>query len=411
MLNSGRSVGLASVCVIASGLLLNIYLAIVARSLSPAEYGYFGSFWSIALIVGFGFFLPVEQELARALQHQHSSAVLRIAMPVAVLGAAVECAIVLTTTPFLLRAFGGSVGVLAALSTLCLVSAGQFLVRGLLIGKGRLNLYGLLLVIDTFLRVLFAAVVWWALPVTSASFAWTLVLAIAVAHLPLLSRELGNWTFPLQPDTAMLRNFTRTMAPLLVGSIGGQILLNGLPVIVASFAAESQQDLAGRFAAAFFLARVPLFIVVPLQTTLVPMLTRLLSTEQPRGRISSIFARFAGALALAVMAGVIAAFTVGPWLVRTIFGPAYDMAGPDLALMAAGVVVHVGLIIATQALIAASMHAKVALTWMCGIAAAAVSFAVVSDLLMRAELAFLAGSLVGFVSATSFLLLGTTRQR
>ena len=51
-----------------SGLLVNAYLAIIARTISAAEYAYFGAFWSLALVTGFGMFLPIEQETARLLQ-------------------------------------------------------------------------------------------------------------------------------------------------------------------------------------------------------------------------------------------------------------------------------------------------------------------------------------------------------
>ena len=51
-----------------SGLLVNAYLAIIARTVSAAEYAYFGAFWSLALVAGFGMFLPIEQETARLMQ-------------------------------------------------------------------------------------------------------------------------------------------------------------------------------------------------------------------------------------------------------------------------------------------------------------------------------------------------------
>src|SRR3954469_9651377 len=66
--NRMRSVGLVVVGIVASGLLINAYLAIVARSLTASEYAYFGAFWSLAQVAGFGMFLSIEQQTARLLQ-------------------------------------------------------------------------------------------------------------------------------------------------------------------------------------------------------------------------------------------------------------------------------------------------------------------------------------------------------
>ncbi|OLT12551.1 hypothetical protein BJF78_24160 [Pseudonocardia sp. CNS-139] len=63
-----RSLGLVGLGIVASGLLINVYLAIIARNLTAAEYAYFGAFWSLAQVAGFGMFLAVEQETARLLQ-------------------------------------------------------------------------------------------------------------------------------------------------------------------------------------------------------------------------------------------------------------------------------------------------------------------------------------------------------
>ena len=62
------SLGFVAACIAVSGLLVYAYLAVIARNSTPADYSYFGAFWSLALIVGFGAFLPIEQALARALR-------------------------------------------------------------------------------------------------------------------------------------------------------------------------------------------------------------------------------------------------------------------------------------------------------------------------------------------------------
>ncbi|HEX6344532.1 hypothetical protein [Umezawaea sp.] len=374
----------------ASGLLVNAYLAVVARNLTPAEYGYFGAFWSLSLLIGFGAFLPVEQELARLSPNTAMRAATRVALGLA----AVELLLVAAASPLLLDPLGGEPWAVVAVAALCLVSAGQFLVRGALIGSGRLAWHGGLLVVDTALRVLFALGLGYAVVTDSAGFAWTLVAAIALAHLPLLL------TLPRGAGEVSTSDFLRSLLPLLFGSVCAQLLLNGLPVVVAATATDS--DTAGRFLAAFLLVRVPLFVAVPLQTALLPSLTRL-AREGGRTLVRTLVKLTAALAALGVLGAVFAAL-LGPWLVRLVFGASYVLAGGDLALMAVGVVAHLGLITTTQALVASALHAEVARAWLVGIASAAAVFALVPDLLLRAELSFLVGSGLGWITGVLLLI-------
>ncbi|MDX8149171.1 hypothetical protein SK854_44110 [Lentzea sp. BCCO 10_0061] len=360
-----RALGFVGVCIVLSGLLVNAYLAIVARNVSPAEYSDFGAFWSIALLVGFGAFLPVEQELARL-----GPRALRSAAVVAACMAVVECALAVFVSP--------------AVVVLCFLSAAQFLVRGALIGSGKLAWHGGLLVADTTLRVVFALLAGWLGATTSAQFEWTLVAAVAVAHLPVLAAIWwqGEGEVPV-------REFARAISPLLVGSLCAQLLLNGIPVLVTAIATPGERAQAGVFLAAFLLARVPLFVAVPLQTALLPVLAG--------KRKRTVVTRLAAVLAAAAIAGVAVAVTIGPWLVRLVFGPLYVVSATDLTLIALGVVAHLGLIVTTQALVADALHSRVAWTWVAGVLTAAVTFALIPDLLLRAEIAFLTGSLAGLL--------------
>ncbi|MCS7484788.1 lipopolysaccharide biosynthesis protein [Umezawaea endophytica] len=378
----------------ASGLLVNAYLAVVARNLTPAEYGYFGAFWSLSLLVGFGAFLPVEQELARLSPSAAMGAATRVALGLAGL----ELLLVAAASPLLLDPLGGKPWAVVAVAALCLVSAGQFLVRGALIGSGRLAWHGGLLVVDTALRVLFALGLGYAVVTDSAGFAWTLVAAIAVAHLPVLL------LVPRGPGSVSTSDFRRAVLPLLFGSVCAQLLLNGLPVVVAATATDS--DTAGRFLAAFLLVRVPLFVAVPLQTALLPSLAKL-SREGGRVLVRALV-RLTAVLAASGVVGAVFAGLLGPRLVRLVFGDSYVLAGGDLVLMAIGVVAHLGLIITTQALVASALHTKVAQAWLVGIAGAAATFALVPDLLLRAELSFLVGSGLGWL--TGMFLLTTSGE-
>ena len=126
-----RSLGLVGLGIVGSGLLVYAYLAIIARSVSAAEYAYFGAFWSLALVAGFGVFLPIEQETARLMQvPNRPRALLRAALLTALAMAGVQVALVAVASSWLAGLFGGHPVTVVAFALLCLVSAGQFVVRG-----------------------------------------------------------------------------------------------------------------------------------------------------------------------------------------------------------------------------------------------------------------------------------------
>ena len=411
-----RSLGLVGLAIVGSGLLVNAYLAIIARNISAAEYAYFGAFWSLALVAGFGVFLPIEQETARLMQvPDRPRGLLRAALLTAVQLAVVEVVLVAAAAPWLVRALGGHPASVAGVALLCLISAGQFVVRGALIGMDRMGRYALVILVDTLLRVAFAAGV--ALLVAnpgSPAFAWTLVAAIGLSHLPqlylLATRRTRVGQVPaLGQHTVTVPEVRRAVTPLLAGSLCAQLLLNGPPVLIPALAQnELEVTRAGQFLAAFTLARVPLFLVVPLQTALLPMLSALLHSGD-RATLRRVMSWLAAGVAALAVAAWVLGFFVGPFLVGLIFGDAYVLGGRDVALLAVGVAAHIGLVLVTQVLVAAVRHHLVAWAWLSGIVVATAVLLSVPDLLLAAELAFLAGSATGWLVGTVLVL--TTRRR
>jgi O-antigen/teichoic acid export membrane protein len=408
-------VGLA---IVGSGLLVNAYLAIIARSVSAAEYAYFGAFWSLALVAGFGVFLPIEQETARLMQvPNRPRGLLRAALLTAASLTAVQVVVVAAAAPWLARAFGGHGVTVVAFALLCLVSAGQFVVRGALIGMDRMGRYAQIMLADTVLRVLFAgAVALLAADPGSPAFAWTLVAAIGLAHAPqlflLATRRTRLGQVPtMGTHTVTVREVRRAVAPLLLGSLCAQLLLNGPPVLIPALAQnELEVTRAGQFLAAFTLARVPLFLVVPLQTALLPTFTALLHTGD-RAALRRVLAALAVGLAALGTAALALGYFVGPLLVGLIFGDQYVLGGRDVALLAVGVAGYIGLVLVTQVLVAAVRHRLVAVSWLAGVVVAALVLASVPDLLLGAELAFLAGSTTGWLVGTLLVLTTGRRER
>jgi O-antigen/teichoic acid export membrane protein len=406
--------------VVVAGLLVNLYLALVARLLpDTAAYGRFGAFWSIALVVGFGAFLPLEQELARVLQTAvRPASAMRVAAATALALAAVEAVAVLLLLPVLRAPYGGSTGLALATFALCGVSAVQFLVRGMLIGTNRLDVHAGILTLDAALRVVLVLLLSTAGTGHPPSlYAWTLVVAILCAHapaLPWLVRRVRGRAPAVPPPAGedgrlRARPFAGAIGHLLVASLCAQLLLNGPPLLVAGVATSGQADAAGRFLAAFTLARVPLFIAVPIQSALVPGLARQIAEGRRAALVRSVSTASAALLALAAAGGALAAW-IGPWLVGLVFGDRYAVSGRDLAAMVVAVMAHLGLLLTAQALVAAGGHRRVAVSWGAAVAAGVVPAVLVGDLFARGELAFLVGSLTGWVVATVLLLTGTVRR-
>jgi O-antigen/teichoic acid export membrane protein len=418
------SLSWVALSVAVSGLLTFGYLALVARALPAVEYGWFGAYWSLALVVAFGAFLPIELELARTVRRGPG----RVRMPPGTVRAvaavtALALAAVLACRSLLEPALGGHPGLWLALVAVCLVSGPQFVVRGVLLGTGAYGWYGALLLLDVGARLATAAALVAVDPArTSTGFGWTLPVAVALAHGPLLvawlrrgEREGGRRGPGGRGGRSGQDGAPAAGTPVLLGAVGhllvgclcAQALLNAAPVLVAGVAGPGEQVLTAQFVAGFTLVRVPLFLAVPLQSALVPPLAALDAAGDRRAGRRLLAGLLLGSAVLAAV-GALLGRLLGPPLVSALFGERYALSGPQLALLAAGAGCHVGLLVAAQALVAAGRHRDSAIAWAVGLVTAGVLFAVVPGLVARAGVAFAVGSAAGLAAATLLL---ARRQR
>lgn len=409
-----RLVGAATLGVLASGLIVNVYLAVVARALPPAEYAAFGSFWALALVLGFGAFLPLEQELAGGLPRpQDRRALLRAAAGASGVLIVLAVVVLFATTPVVLPALHDDPSSYLALVALCVVSGAQFLLRGVLIGTDRLVRHAAVMVVDALLRLGLAIGIFVLGGADADAFCWALVAAIVLAHLPQLpgawrravawSADRSRWGPP-----ARTRTITAAAMPLLVGSVCAQLLLNGLPVLVVAISSRADDAVAGVFVAAFTLAKAPLSMVVPLQSAVVPTLTRLIAAGRRR-EVLLLLVKGVVALAAVAAVGVPLATWLGPDVISLVFGDDYVIGGLDLGLLVCGVLAHIGLVVVTQVHVARARHRDVAASWLAGLAAAGVTFALIRTPVLAGEVAFLTGSAFG--ALTSGVILAASRRR
>ena len=403
-------------CIGGAGVLTYGYLALVARAIPGDGYSAFGAFWSMALIVGFGVFLPVELELARSMSsHPAARIPPRIGRTLVVL--VIGCLVVgAVAAPLVVPALGGAAS-LVPLVALVAVSSGQFLLRGLLLGRARLVTHGTLLLVDSGLRVVLALLVGALLPEPSpAAYAWTTVLAAALAHVPVLVVVLRRGRRIPTPSAGPVDAVTGppgvgvAVGHLLVGTLSAQVLLNASPVLVAAVASGPELTTSAAYAACFTLVRLPLFVAVPLQSALVPAIVRAAQRGGPQAVRTLVLRVLAGTAVLGV-GGWGLGTVAGPALVGLFFGAGYELSGTVIGILAGGAGLHVGLLVLSQVLVASALHRQVAVVWSAGVVAGLVLFLAVPDLVLRAAWAFTTGTAVALAVSAVILVTGGRRVR
>lgn len=366
-------------------------------------------------LVGPGFFLPLEQEVARSLAAARAvgvgtGALLRRAE---LLGGAVALAlagvVVAFRGRFLDELFDGE-GLLLLGFVLSLVGYfAEHLVRGSLAGTGRFARYGIVLGTEGTFRVVACT----GLAVAGVSTAGPYGVALGAAPLVAAAAGLGRRRGPeAEPGPPVaLRTLTASLGWLLGASLAAQILVNAGPLAVKVLATDSDQAAAGRFLAGLVLARVPLFLFQAVQAAVLPRFSELGAAGRHhdlRAGLRRLVVIVAGMSALSVTA----AATIGPSLVGFLFGADFRLGRWDLVLLAAASGAYLLAQTLSQPLIALSSPARVAVGWGAGVVVLAVTTAAISGLLVRVEWGFLLGAATAAATMAGLLLplMGEARE-
>ena len=377
-----------------SGISAYLFQVVAARALGTDGFAPLAVMWAVTFVATPGFFLPVEQEVGRALAHRRSRGQggAPVLLQAAKLGgglAGLLIAVSLVASPVIVHSlFGDSwlllVGFVLALAGYYLGHLG----RGALSGTNRFGAYGLYMGAEGLLRVI--GVVALALlgvdTVGPYGLAVGLPPALAIA---LAVRRHRPLTEP-GPD-APWDELTSNLGWLLGGSVLAALLLNAGPIAVKVLATDAEHDLAGRFFACLVISRVPLFLFQAVQASLLPKLAALAGA----GRLDEFHVGFRRLLGVVVGIGVLAtvgALAVGPFAVRILFGADYDLGRRTLTMLALASALYMVALTLAQALIALHGHARVVAGWLAGVAGFVVLTAVGRDLLLRVEVGLVAGS-------------------
>ncbi len=387
---------------IVSGITSYGFLAISARALGPEKYAPLGVLWALTYVVCPGVFLPLEQEVGRALSTRRAKGLgggplIRRAALAGGVAAAVLIAATAATGPLSAsHLFDDKVMLLVALMVALGGYYAEFLVRGVLSGNGRFKSYGVILGSEALLRMLAC----FALAVVGVDTVGPFGIIIGLA--PIAATLIGvrkerNLVTP-GPD-APWSELSTALGYLLAGSVMAQLLVNAGVFAVQILADADQRGpggVAGRFLNGLIIARVPLFMFQAVQAALLPKLAHLAG----EGRHDDFRTGLKRLLAVVVGIGSLAtvtAFAIGPFVVTTLFGKGFELSHKDLAYLAGASAIYMLALALAQALIALENYSRVVLGWASGLIAFVAVTAIGEELLPRVENGFLAGSIAAAV--------------
>ncbi|MFD6197748.1 lipopolysaccharide biosynthesis protein [Mycobacteriaceae bacterium NPDC060252] len=370
-----------------------LYLA--ARELGPALFSVFGVFWgAFGLVTGAanGLLQETTREVRLSLaQRERSPLATTLPIRIAVAFAIASAVGIVGTAPLwashVFTEFRWlSVALLAGgLAGFCMHAT----TLGALAGSNRWTQYGVLMVTDAGIRLV-VAVVTFAATIGLVGYLWATVagsmswLLLTVVSKP--TREA--LTVPALVDTM---EFLRGARHSIAAAAASAVLVMGFPVLLQSTTGDLGTT-GGVVILAVTLTRAPL--LVPL-TALQGNLIAHFVDERDR-RLSALITPAAIITGVGAV-GVALATTVGPWLLRTVFDPAYQAGGPLLGWLTAGAVMIALLTLTGAATVAHARHRAYSAGWVGATVVSALLLLLPLDLEVRTVIALIGGPVVGIV--------------
>ena len=360
------------------------------------------SLWFATFALAPGFFLPLEQELGRAIGHRRAlgqggrPVAHKVARLGLLLGGLVTLGIIALSPIIATNYFDGDWVMVVALVVAFASYAPAHLARGVCSGSGRFRAYAVVMGSDGLVRIV--------LCVALAAFGFQSAgyYGMAVAISPLFGvayiASRGNLRTDPGPEAAWAE-VTPNLGWLLIGSVCAAALLNAGPVLTTILAPDGEpwDSLVTAFSYGVLLARIPLFMFQAVQAALAPPPQ---STRCATATSSSSAPVCRRLLMLVVAVGVIGslgALALGPFVLKKVY--AADLAGTTLAILAAGSALYMLAISLAQAIIALKGHKLVAAGWVIATVALALGTWLGSDdVFRRVEIGLLVSSVAAVMS-------------
>ena len=331
------------------------------------EFAPIASMWFAVFALAPGFFLPLEQELGRALSHRRAVGdggrpVVRKVVGLGGILVAVVTLCILALSPLIATSyFDGDWFMVVALIAAFAAYAPAHMARGVCSGSGRFREYAVIMGSDGIVRI--ALCVLLAVVGVTAVGAYGMAIAIsplfAVAY---VYQRKGLRTDPGPP--AELREVTPNLGWLLIGSVCAATLLNAGPIAASVLAPDGSDELITAFSYGVLLSRIPLFLFQAVQAALLPRL----SQQAARGQFGEFRSGLRRLMVMVLgvgLVGTIGAFVLGPWALRLVYD--VDLSGRTLAMLSLSSAVYMLALATAQAVIALQGHALVALGWVVGV--------------------------------------------
>jgi O-antigen/teichoic acid export membrane protein len=379
-----------------------LYLA--ARDLEPAGFSVFAVFWGAFGLFG-GAANGLLQESTREVRQARAlvtvegprSSPIRVAALVGVVSAAA----IAGTSPL----WSGHVFVESRWLSVVLLAAGlagfclHTTLLGMLAGVDRWSQYGSLIAGDAAMRVTVAAVTFvigWGL----VGYLWaTIAGSVAWLLLLLASPSARAAARLLTPGTTA--TFLRGASHSIAAAGASAILVMGFPVLLKATSTDLGAA-GGVVILAVTLTRAPL--LVPLNAMQGNLIAHFV--DQRGSRLRSLITPVA-LLVVFGAAAVLVAGLLGPWLLRTAFGPDYAAAGTLLAWFTGAAVMIAALTLTGAATVAAAMHRAYAAGWIGATLASTMLLLLPLPLETRTVVALLCGPVVGIAVHVAALIGGS----
>jgi O-antigen/teichoic acid export membrane protein len=385
---------------IIAGLSAYGFQIIAFRVLGTQPYAALNGLWVTAFVLAPGLFLPLEQEVARALAHRNARGqggrplINRAMLLGAVLVVGVIVLVVVLKGPIETRLLRGSDGLFAALIVVLIGFAFESLTRGILSGNGRFGRYGIVVGVDGFARVGLAGLL--AL-IGVSTLGWFGVVFAIAPFIAAIAGLAGARRLAEPGPPAPMSELSTAIGWLLLGSTFAQALGYSAYIGASVLATSAQDAELGAFIAGLFIARIPLLLFQAVQAALLPKLAGLLGQGMFREFRVGLLRLVMVVVALSVVA-VLLTLAVGPLMGQALFGEKFTLSAVGLAALTAGCCLVVIALTLAQALIALQRYAMTAAAWVLGVITFVVLMVFLEiDVFSRAEVGFVAGGLVAAI--------------
>ena len=400
---------------IISGITAYGFQILAFKGLTKSEYAALNGLWILVFVVAPGFFLPLEQEVGRAVADRRARQIGGgpVVRKAAKAGAMLAVSLIVLSIVgfevfgFTDRLFHGQEVLLVCFLIALATYAVQHITRGTLSGNGRFGPYGMILGAEGVFRILPVMVVY------AAGIDNLLWYGLALAIPPVLASLVSLWgqhgLVEPGPD-AEWSELSTNLGLLFLGSLAAQALsyAAALGVLVLARGPKERAD-AADFIVGFFIARIPILLFQAIQAALLPKLAALAGAGKHvdfRSGLEKLVAIVVGVGVLGVVAGA----TIGPTVGQILFGDKFNLDNVDLTFLFLGSAAFILALTLAQALIALLGHGRALIAWTVGLVLcvgvmALGSSATTNDLFRRSELGYLAGCLAAAATMAVFLLL------